>query len=113
MSDPTAPAPSDPTQPNPGRDASGRFTRGNPGGPGNPYARRSAQLRQRMQALTSDEEIDVIFKALLKRARDGEHQSAQLVLAYAVGKPGPAPDPDTIDVHELEVLKQRCRKEDV
>jgi len=28
-----------------GRDARGRFTKGNPGGPGNPHARRVAALR--------------------------------------------------------------------
>ena len=29
-----------------GRDASGRFTRGNKGGPGNPFARQVGQLRK-------------------------------------------------------------------
>ena len=29
-----------------GHDAKGRFTRGNPGGPGNPYARQVAALRK-------------------------------------------------------------------
>src|SRR5437660_2256427 len=33
------------TEPQPIRDALGRFTKGNPGGPGNPFARKVAALR--------------------------------------------------------------------
>jgi hypothetical protein len=47
---PEAPAPSTPTvsapPPHNGRDSAGRFAKGNLGGPGNPYARHTAALRQ-------------------------------------------------------------------
>src|SRR5260370_40283483 len=40
-----------------GRDALGRFTRGNVGGPGNPFARRVARLRQGLLDCVADEEM--------------------------------------------------------
>jgi hypothetical protein len=118
MPDPTRPDPdtNNPTSDTPadgGHDESGRFAAGNQGGPGNPYARRVAQLRQRLLGLATDEDIDAIFLAMIRRAKEGDRQAAKLVLSYTVGKPAATVDPDTIDVHELEVLQQRCRQDNV
>src|SRR5216684_486281 len=114
--DPTRPdpAPDNPTsapqpeQPASGRDSNGRFTQNNKGGPGNPYARQVAHLRQRMLERLSDEQFDRIFDKLRELAEGGNVQAMKLLLSYAAGRPAAAADPDTIDVHELEVLKKRC-----
>jgi hypothetical protein len=40
-----------------GREANGRFAAGNPGGPGNPYARKVAELRKEMVNFVSVEDL--------------------------------------------------------
>jgi hypothetical protein len=47
-----------------GRDPTGRFTKGNPGGPGNPLARSVALMRQTMLEAVSDEDLREIVRAL-------------------------------------------------
>ena len=42
---------------NGGRDAGGRFTKGNAGGPGNPHARRVAHLRVRIVEAVTDDDL--------------------------------------------------------
>jgi len=42
------PAPQSTTPPDGGRDQKGRFAKGCPGGPGNPFAREVASLRTRL-----------------------------------------------------------------
>jgi hypothetical protein len=46
------------------RDSRGRFTRGNPGGPGNPFARHQAALRQALCQAVSQEDIQAIAHRL-------------------------------------------------
>src|SRR5262245_59687517 len=50
---------------NGGRDIRGRFGKGNQGGPGNPFARQVAKLRQRFLDSANDEEIDFVKKQLM------------------------------------------------
>jgi hypothetical protein len=38
---------------------------------------------------------------MVKKALDGDVAAAKLVFGYAAGKPTQAPDPDTLDAHEL------------
>ena len=45
------------------RDAHGRFARGNRGGPGNPFARQSAALRQALQSAVTAQDISAITAA--------------------------------------------------
>jgi hypothetical protein len=70
-----------------GRDAGGRFTRGNAGGPGNPHARRVARLRSVMLKSVDGAAIQRIMAALIRRAEDGDVPAAALILNYTVGKP--------------------------
>src|SRR5207302_6295868 len=80
-----------------GRDARGRFTRGNPGGAGNPFARRVAELRRTLIARVTEEDIDAAADALIEKARQGDVAAAKLLLAYSIGQPAAPVDPDTLD----------------
>ncbi len=63
-------------------------------GQGNASARRAAQLRRRLLARVSDEDMDAIFDKLVELAKDGDLQAIKLVLQYTLGKPGPAAELD-------------------
>jgi hypothetical protein len=89
-----------------GRDARGRFTLNNPGGPGNPFARRVAALRTALLDHIRPEDIAAIIKAIIERACQGDVAAAKLVLAYSLGKPAPAVDPDRLDVEEWQHFKE-------
>jgi hypothetical protein len=84
-----------------GRDGSGRFAAGNGGGPGNPFARRTAAARRAIADAVSPEQLAAIAAVMVKKALEGDVGAAKLVFAYAAGKPTPAADPDTLDAHEL------------
>jgi len=70
-----------------GRDESGRFTLGNAGGPGNPFAKRVAALRAALLSAITPTDIKVIIKKLIKQARGGDLAAAKEVLDRAVGRP--------------------------
>ena len=89
-----------------GRDGAGKFTPGNPGGPGNPYARQSARLKKAVLEVMNEAEIRLIAQKLLSQALQGDVPSMKLVFAYAIGKPGEAVNPDEIDALEWE-MRQR------
>src|SRR5262249_18024472 len=72
-------------QPNGDRDSQGRFTKGNKGGPGNPYARQVAALRQRLLDRLTAQEMDGIVDTLLRLARQGDVAAAKLIFQYALG----------------------------
>jgi hypothetical protein len=90
-----------------GRDTRGRFAQGNPGGPGNPFARRVAELRSAFLKAVSPEDLRQVVLTVLKQAKEGDMASAKLLFQYCVGKPTPAPNPDCLDRDEYEVLRQR------
>src|SRR5437763_9484043 len=103
------PRPNDRTaqMPQSGREANGQFATGNKGGPGNPFARKVAALRKIILNNVSDEDLLAIVEALKAKAREGSVGAAKLQLAYAVGKPASAPDPDRLDGQELEHFKDQ------
>src|SRR6266851_9311801 len=88
-----------------GRDARGRFAQGNRGGPGNPFARQVAGLRQAFLDSATPEDLAVIAQALLDKAKNGDVAAAKLVLAYLLGKPQAVVDPDRLDVEEWQNFK--------
>jgi hypothetical protein len=103
----TAPAP-EVTSPNSaptGRDPRGRFAKGNPGGPGNPFARRVAALRSALLDSISADDLAAIVRALITKARAGDVAAAKLVFAYVLGKPVATVDPDRLDVDEWQHFK--------
>jgi hypothetical protein len=93
---------------NPQRDASGRFKAGNRGGPGNPFARQVAALRQAMLQRVTGEDLQRIMGKLLELAEAGNIQAIKLVLAYTIGKPQPAPNPDRMDADEWNVYTEQA-----
>jgi hypothetical protein len=95
---------SDAPPPASGRDSNGRFTQGNAGGPGNPYARQVAALRRALLQLVTEEEITAIAKALLEQAKKGNVSAAKLLFSYTLGQPAKAVDPDRLPEHELNTL---------
>ncbi len=85
-----------------GRGANGRFAKGNPGGPGNPFARQVAAFRQEFMAAATKEDIAAIARAMIEKAKEGDCAAARIVLQYTLGKPAPTVDPDRLDEMEWE-----------
>jgi hypothetical protein len=89
-----------------GRDARGRFAKGNTCSAGNPFARRLAAYRGALLSAVTKEEVEAIGRVLVKKALDGDVAAAKLLLSYAAGKPAAAPDPDGLDFGELRLYAQ-------
>ena len=106
MSDPR-PTESAAQMPANGHDAKGRWAKGNPGGPGNPFARQVAALRKVILNRLTAEDLLAITEALLAKAKEGSVGAAKLLLAYGIGKPASAPDPDRLDGQELKHFKEQ------
>src|SRR5437868_10522117 len=90
-----------------GHEANGRWAKGNRGGPGNPFARQVAALRKVILDRLTQEDLLAITEALLAKAKEGSVGAAKLLLAYAIGKPASAPDPDKLDGQELKHFKEQ------
>jgi hypothetical protein len=102
-----------PPQADNGRDGQGRFVRGNPGGPGNPYYRRQAELKRQMLASVTDEDVQSVMQVLLGLARGGDLAAIKLFLEYTVGKPAKEVDPDREELHEWGLQRQTPRLQEV
>ena len=89
-----------------GRKTNGQFAKGNPGGPGNPYARRVAKLRSTMIEVVGDKGIEQIVRTLIKAANGGDVAAAKLLLSYTLGRPVETIHPDALDIHEQELKRQ-------
>jgi hypothetical protein len=76
------------------------------GGPGNPFGRRTAELRREFLAEASGEDLRAVCRALLERAKGGDVAAAKLALGYLVGKPEKAVDPDTLDEQEWHLWRR-------
>jgi hypothetical protein len=83
-----------------GRDRRGRFAKGNRGGPGNPFARRIAAFRRALCEVVSEDDLHDLGRRLLDLAKGGNLVAARLLLAYTVGRPTDAVDPDTLDLNK-------------
>ncbi len=102
-----------PTRKSPsGRDKNGRFLAGNIGGPGNPFTRRTAQLRRAFCEAVSEQEITALARVLFDQAKGGDVAAAKLLFAYVIGKPVDAVDPDTLDVQEWRNFQQVPAQQD-
>ncbi len=65
---------------------------GNPGGPGNSFARRVAALCVAILRRTTEDDVAAIADRLVALALEGDLAAAKLVLSYAIGLPA---DPST------------------
>src|SRR5947208_13705429 len=107
---PSAPRPAAPDTPSPqdppsapagnGRDARGRFTGGNKFGPGNPFARQTARLRQVLLEVVTPEEMRQVALGLLEQAKAGNLAAPKLLWQSTVGKPADSVDHDRPEVEE-------------
>lgn len=70
-----------------GRGPRGRFTAGNKGGPGNPYAARVGRWRQLLAESLTDQEMAAVVDALVKAAKAGQPWAIREVLDRTLGKP--------------------------
>jgi hypothetical protein len=88
-----------------GRDASGRFAKGNSAGRGNPFARKVAALRAAFLKDLTRDDIKEIVATLKAQAKKGDVAAARLLLSYSLGKPDKAVDVDRLDADEWEVIR--------
>ncbi|MCE5302848.1 MAG: hypothetical protein LLF97_07030 [Planctomycetaceae bacterium] len=70
-----------------GRDAHGRFAKGNAGGPGNPFARQAQHLRGALFAAVTTADLKAVVTKLVQLAKGGDVQAAKVVLDRALGPP--------------------------
>ena len=77
--------PSDPIE-NGGRDSRGRWTKGNPGGPGGgKHARRVMALRSAFLRAITDEDMERVVRAMVEEAVGGNVAAAKLLCERALG----------------------------
>jgi hypothetical protein len=77
-----------------GRDERGRFTKGNPGGTGNPYSKRVAELRSALLDAITSEDICSMVRSMVERAKSSDAVAFRVISPYLFGKP--------IEAHRLE-----------
>jgi hypothetical protein len=99
MSD-TAPTTATPETTPSGREKNGRFAKGNPGGPGNPYARRMAAIRKQMIEFMTPERTHLYLMALLEHTLKGNMAAAKLLAEHTAGKPLAGVDGDRLAMDE-------------
>jgi len=86
-----------------GRNSNGQFAKGNPGGPGNPYARHVARLRASLIEAVGDDGLKDIVQGMVTAAKGGDVAAAKLLLSYLLGKPVESVEPDYVEIHEREL----------
>lgn len=67
-----------------------QFQPGNPGGPGNPYARQIARLRSTLVECVSPEDLKEIVRVLIEKAKAGDIAAAREIIDRVLGKPLPS-----------------------
>ncbi len=100
----TTTTPETASQPSPERDEHGHFRAGNRGGPGNPFARQIARLRQALLNAVSEADLLEVIEMLKRKAKEGDVAAARLLLSYSIGKPVEPPNPDQLDLDEFAIL---------
>src|SRR5262249_47857122 len=80
--------------------------RGNIGGPGNPFMRRMAHVRQLFAECMDDDTLRQLFAAFKERALAGDAAAGRLLMAYCVGRPVPVAEADRVGVEEFKLLRQ-------
>jgi len=70
-----------------GRDDKGQFTKGNGGGPGNPFAQQVAELRKTLLAAVTPKDLRDVVRSLLKQAKEGNIAAVRELLSRLLGPP--------------------------
>jgi len=84
---PSSPSVNGPNGNDNGRDSAGRFTKGCPGGPGNPCARRVAKFRFALLKTVTEEDLITVARLLMSKAIEGEPWAIRELLDRLLGKP--------------------------
>src|SRR5262249_26958044 len=92
-------------QPKSDRDERGRFTKGNKGGPGNPFAREVGVLRATMVHAFPPKGFMRLVEVLRQKAEGGDMLAMKYILQYVLGKPTETVDPDRIAIDEWQKLR--------
>ena len=92
-----------------GRDANGRFAPGNRGGPGNPHAKKVAQLRSALLETVTVDDMKAVMLKLVATARDGDLPAIKEMFERVLGKPIEADLMERLDA--LEELLTRASQE--
>jgi hypothetical protein len=92
-----------------GRESNGRFAKGNKGGPGNPFARKVAQLRAALVNFVTEDDMKHLCFVLKMRAEGGDMVAMKLLFQYVLGKPAETVDPDRLDVDEWQKMQEKSR----
>lgn len=87
----------------------GRFARGNAGGPGNPFAKKTARFKRILLDSVSDKDLQAITKKLVAQAKKGDLAATRLVLDRLVGKSTAEPLAGAADVELTEGELQAAR----
>jgi len=93
-----------------GRDESGRFTPGNTGGPGNPFAKRVARLRAELLRSVTLKDVREIVRTLVLQAKLGDLPAIKELLDRLLGKPVESDLFEKLD--ELERVLDALTKQD-
>jgi hypothetical protein len=88
-----------------GRGPGGKFVSGNAGGPGNPFGRRTAELRTLLLHTVSDDDLRAIVGKLVELAKGGDMAAIREILTRTIGRSAETPDPDKM---ELEATRLEC-----
>ena len=88
-----------------GRDAGGRFSKGNPGGPGNPHASKVSRLRSALLEAVTADDIRSVIDALVTEAKTGNVPAIREFFNRVLGQ---AHAIDAIErLAEVEVILER------
>lgn len=91
--------------PSPNGSNGGRFAKGNPGGPGNPFAKRVAELRSALFDSVTAEDLKTVVLSLLSQAKAGNVASIKELLQRLLGPP------EAIDLMErLDALETKIEQ---
>jgi len=93
-----------------GRDTGGRFTKGNPGGPGNPHAAQAARLRSALLEAVTTDDVEAIARRMVEEAKAGNVQAGRELLDRLLGKAHQTQSTDiaaTIETAEIEQVADR------
>lgn len=90
------------------RDVQGRFAKGNPGGPGNPYGRVVARWRELFHEAVTEEDFRAIISAMVQKAKEGDMVAAREILNRLAGRPPEALDPERKSITRNQIkLRER------
>ncbi len=91
---------------NGGRDPSGRFSKGNRFGKGNPLAAEVFARRRAFLSVVNEATIKSIAREIVAAAKSGDLAAAKLILEWTIGRPAPLSEP-----HDGEMPRENSEAE--